>query len=111
MGPVFPCGCMTLPLGLPLVCWSTDLGCANTAVEAQKTKAAVRATNLSDIRDLDRGHRNVSGPPDARIGGRGWMADRPNKTRAIEVPIHSTPPGFAAESPVCHGLTAGGSRI
>ena len=30
----------------------TDLDCANTAVEAHKTKAAVRATNLSDMPDL-----------------------------------------------------------
>src|SRR3954470_14041332 len=68
MGPVFPCGCMTVSLGLPLVFWSTDLDCANTAVEAHKTKAVVRAKNLSDMPGLKGptfalGGRDLDGQP------------------------------------------------
>src|SRR3954470_10123136 len=68
MGPVVPCGCMTLSLGLPLVFGSTDLDCANTAVEAHKTKAAIRAKNLSDMPDLKGptlalGERDLDGQP------------------------------------------------
>src|SRR3954464_4334856 len=91
MGPVFPCGCMTLPLGLPLVFWSTDLDCANTAVEAHKTKAAVRAKNLSDMPDLK--------GPHARSRGMGCDGQPAKQIIAIEVPIYAP---VKARAPISH---------
>ena len=46
IGPVFPCGCVTLPLGLPVVDWSVEFGWENAAVEADNIITKVRTIIL-----------------------------------------------------------------
>lgn len=45
-GPVLPCGCITLPLGLVVVDWSIEFGWAKTIVEADNISAIVRTIIL-----------------------------------------------------------------
>ena len=52
IGPVFPCGWATFPLGLLLDCGSAGFGCAKTVVDAHKMKIAVIPMILRDMLHL-----------------------------------------------------------
>jgi hypothetical protein len=46
IGPVCPCGCITLPLGLPVIDWSVGFDWEKAVVEADNINAAVRTMIL-----------------------------------------------------------------
>jgi hypothetical protein len=52
MGPVFPCGCVTLPPELALVGGSLGFDWEKAADAADKTKAVVRAISLRHMSHL-----------------------------------------------------------
>lgn len=54
IGPVLSCGCVTLPLGLPVVDWSIEFGWENAVVEADNIISTVRTIILPGMVHLQR---------------------------------------------------------
>ncbi len=97
IGPVLPCGCITLPLGLAVVDWSIGFDWAKAIVEADNVSAVVRTIILRGMVHLH-GHtlssdgRLRSHPRPAQLAEGAY--ERPKADIAASLPLRRRPATF-----------------